>query len=240
MNLDESTRGEVECLDIEGSFDGCDNQEAALRSVARRVKRDLRYLRQRQYIYTLTIFGAMESVVVSDEGCNREGKLFVIARQKQRRFEILRLWRKSLEPNLSAYIGFWNTQKEYNDDDFVPDTHFAQHRSRLGGPILRVGGDASVVQLGSYKMGGLEPALAEATAAFARTPVFSNTLFATHVTAALPTSAVKRRLGRPKGSKNLTIRAERLESTAQRHREESGKQFSADDALHLAQALGQQ
>lgn len=37
MNLNKSTGGEVECSDIEGSFGGCDNQEAALRSVARRV-----------------------------------------------------------------------------------------------------------------------------------------------------------------------------------------------------------
>lgn len=87
-------------------------------------------------------------------------------------------------------------------------------------------------------MGGLKPAPAEATAAFTSTPVTFDTPVtdATHVITALLTPAAKRRPGRPKGSKNKTNRAKRLKSTAQKHGKESGKHFSAVDALHLAQA----
>lgn len=88
MNLVESLGEEVECTDSEGFFEGCKNQEAALRSVARRVGKDLRYLREQQYIFILTIFNAMESVAVWGKGGHRDGELVVAARQRQREPEI--------------------------------------------------------------------------------------------------------------------------------------------------------
>lgn len=99
-------------------------------------------------------------------------------------------------------------------------------------------GDASVVQLQPRKMGSLEPAPAEATAAFTRALVTSNTSVtdATHFTVPLPTPAAERRPVCLKGAKNKTNRAEKLDSTAQRHREERGKHCTTDDALHPAQA----
>lgn len=97
--------------------------------------------------------------------------------------------------DLGAYVGSGNTKKEKQDDDWMPGTYRAQHRSRLGAPMLRVGGGLSVVQLEPSKMGDLEPAPAEATAGFTHTPVTSDTplIVATHFTAALPTLATKRR-----------------------------------------------
>lgn len=191
-----------------------------------------------QYIFTLTKSYATKYVTVSDDSGHREKRLIVAARQKKWGSKIRRSWRGSLEPDMGAHVGSGNTKKENKDDGWMPDPYCAQHRSLLGAPIIRAGGNASVVELEPCELGGSEPAYGKATAASTHITVISDTpvIVTTHVTAALLTTAAKRRPGRPKGLKKKTNRAERLESMSQRHVEESAKHFSADEALHLAHA----
>lgn len=77
MNLDEKKGGKIEFTDIEGFFAGCENQEAALRSVARRVKWDLGHFRAQKYISILTILDKTKYVAVSDDGGHQNGRLEV-------------------------------------------------------------------------------------------------------------------------------------------------------------------
>lgn len=91
VNLGERMGRELECTEIKGSSDGCNNQEAALRSVERRVVLDLRYLREQPYIAILTICNATEFGAVSDDGGHREGKFVEAAIHRQRKFETRRL-----------------------------------------------------------------------------------------------------------------------------------------------------